>query len=76
MHKLKSETGRTFSMHLNDIRIKEAKRLLSFTSLSLGEISLRCGFKDQSYFTKVFKKNLNLTPKEFRMMLNLKKIHA
>ena len=74
MHKLKAETGRTFSMHLNDIRIKEAKRLLSFTSLTLGEISIRCGFKDQSYFTKVFKKSLNITPKEFRVMLNLKKI--
>jgi len=71
MHKLKAETGRTFSRHLNDIRIKESKRLLSFTSLTLGEISNRCGFKDQSYFTKVFKKNLNITPKEFRNMLNL-----
>ena len=76
MHKLKAETGRTFSMHLNDIRIKEAKRLLSFTSLTLGEISTRCGFKDQSYFTKVFKKSLNITPKEFRVMLNLKKIQS
>ncbi len=70
MHKLKKETGRTFSEQLADIRIKEAKRLLTFTSLPLGEISIRCGFRDQSYFTKVFRKNVNLKPGEFRRMLN------
>jgi two-component system, response regulator YesN len=69
MHKLKKETGKTFSQHLNAIRIKEAKRLLTFTSLPLGEISIRCGFKDQSYFTKVFTKNINIGPREFRNML-------
>jgi len=69
MHKLKKETGKTFSQHLNAIRVKEAKRLLTFTSLPLGEISLRCGFKDQSYFTKVFTKNINIGPREFRNML-------
>ena len=69
MHKLKKETGKTFSQHLNEVRIKEAKRLLTFTSLPLGEISIRCGFKDQSYFTKVFTKNINIGPREFRNML-------
>ena len=69
MHKIKKETGMTFSHHLNSVRVKEAKRLLAFTSLSLGEISGRCGFKDQSYFTKVFSKTVNIGPREFRKML-------
>ena len=69
MHKIKKETGMTFSNHLNAVRVKEAKRLLAFTSLSLGEISARCGFKDQSYFTKVFSKTVNIGPREFRKML-------
>ncbi|GEM_PF-3056005 len=69
MHKLKKDTGQTFSHHLNSIRVKEAKRLLAFTSLPLGEISQRCGFKDQSYFTKVFTKTVNIGPREFRKML-------
>jgi two-component system, response regulator YesN len=69
MHKLKKETGQTFSQHLNAIRVKEAKRLLAFTSLPLGEISGRCGFRDQSYFTKVFTKTVNIGPREFRKML-------
>ena len=70
MHKLKAETGMTFSETLNTIRVKEAKRLLAFTSLPLGEISLRCGFRDQSYFTKIFQKLVNIGPREFRKMLN------
>ncbi|MFA6567227.1 MAG: helix-turn-helix domain-containing protein [Victivallales bacterium] len=69
MHKIKKETGTTFSHHLNSVRVKEAKRLLAFTSLSLGEISVRCGFKDQSYFTKVFSGTVNIGPREFRKML-------
>lgn len=69
MHKLKAETGITFTEVLNNFRIKEAKRLLAFTTLSISEISIRCGFSDQSYFTKVFRKNVNMSPKEFRKML-------
>jgi AraC-like DNA-binding protein/ferredoxin len=71
MHKVKKETGCTFSQLLNEIRIKEAKRLLTFTNLSLSEISFRCGFKDQSYFTKVFSRYVNITPREFRKMLRI-----
>jgi AraC-like DNA-binding protein len=71
MHKVKKETGRTFTELLNGVRIKEAKRLLTFTALPLGEISLRCGFRDQSYFTKVFRKFVNIGPREFRNMLKM-----
>ncbi len=71
MHKIRKETGRTFSQLLNGIRIKEAKRLLTFTTLPLNEISFRCGFSDQSYFTKVFVKYINLTPGEFRKLLKM-----
>lgn len=70
MHKLKAETGFTFTESLNAVRVKEAKRLLAFTSLPMGEISIRCGFRDQSYFTKIFKKQVNIGPREFRKMLS------
>lgn len=69
MHKVKEETGSTFSRLLNEARIREAKRLLAFTSLPIGEIASRCGFKDQSYFTKVFYGVVNIKPREFRGML-------
>lgn len=69
-HRLKVETGKSFSEHLTALRISEAKRLLVYTDLSLREISISCGFSEQSYFTKVFRRMVNLTPGEFRGMLN------
>ena len=69
-HHLKVETGKSFSEHLTALRISEAKRLLVYTDLSLREITIRCGFSEQSYFTKVFRRLVNLTPGEFRAMLN------
>ncbi len=72
VHTLKLETGKTFTQHLTAIRISEAKRLLAYTTDNLGQISQRCGFNDQSYFTKVFRREINLTPREFRSMLTRK----
>ena len=59
-------TGMTFKEHLNRVRIEEAARLLSNTDYSVMEIAIACGYKDQSYFTKVFKKLTGLTPKQYR----------
>lgn len=70
VHKLKKETGKSFTHHLNAIRVSEAKRLLVDSNLALRDIGERCGFSDQSYFTKVFRKHINLTPREFRSMLD------
>lgn len=69
-HSIKQQTGQTFAEHLNSIRVSEAKRLLAYSNLSLTEISQRSGFSDQSYFTKVFRKRVNLTPSMFRKMLD------
>ncbi|OJJ18544.1 hypothetical protein BKI52_23315 [marine bacterium AO1-C] len=47
----------------------EAKRLLSNTQLSIKEIAYGLGFDQATYFTKFFKKQTELTPKEFRAAL-------
>ncbi len=44
----------------------EAKRLLINFDLSISEIAYELNFKDNSYFTKFFKKQTGLTPEEFR----------
>jgi AraC-like DNA-binding protein len=69
VHRLRTETGQTFRQLRGASRICEAKRLLAFTDLSIGEVSRRCGFRDQSYFTKVFHRHINLTPRQFRQLL-------
>lgn len=72
VHRLKRESGHTFGELLTGQRVCEAKRLLAFTNLTIGEVSARCGFRDQSYFTKVFREEINLTPREFRRLLTVR----
>ncbi|MFA4944290.1 MAG: helix-turn-helix transcriptional regulator [Lentisphaeria bacterium] len=69
-HRLKQECGLTFGDLVQASRVSEAKRLLALTSLSVREVGERCGFRDQSYFTKVFSRQIGLRPNEFRGMLS------
>ena len=62
----KKETGYSISEYLNNIRIDRSQSLLVESDLSIIEIARICGFEDQSYFTKVFRKVTDITPKKFR----------
>lgn len=62
----KREVGMSFSDYLNKIRIEASKRLLGTTDISILEVALSAGFEDQSYYSKVFKKIVGITPKKFR----------
>ena len=62
----KKNLGMTFTEHLNQTRVGKSCSLLTSTTLSLSEIASRCGFEDQSYFSKVFKKQMGVSPKEYR----------
>lgn len=60
------QEGRTIGEHLRALRVEHACSLLLESGLSLAEVAQRCGFCDQSHFTSVFKKNVGMTPGEFR----------
>ncbi|MBP3972979.1 helix-turn-helix transcriptional regulator, partial [Bacillus sp. WL1] len=45
---------------------EEAKKLLTLTTYTLVDICTWLNFNDQSYFTKVFKKFTNMTPRQYR----------
>jgi len=62
----KEEMGCGFRMYLNQIRVEKSKSLLLAGSASISEICDLCGFEDQSYFCKVFKKVTGVTPDKFR----------
>lgn len=58
--------GRTFIDYLNDLRIQKAKLLLGISELRISEIADMVGFKEDSYFIRVFKKYTGMTPSEYR----------
>ncbi len=62
----KDETGYNFSAYINHIRVEKSKSLLMNEDISLVDISYLVGFEDQSYFTKVFKRIVGITPRRFR----------
>ena len=43
---------------------RQAKQLLRYSELSLEEIGERCGYKSQSYFSRVFRKKMGMSPRE------------
>ncbi len=58
--------GTSFRDHLNRIRVEESKRLLLSKKYSLADIAVTMGFPDQSYYCKVFKKVVGVTPGKYR----------
>ena len=62
----KNEMGIPFTQYVNNLRIKNACELLATTNLGIIDISITIGFDDQSYFSKVFKKETGMTPKQYR----------
>ncbi|MCC8164655.1 MAG: AraC family transcriptional regulator [Planctomycetes bacterium] len=65
----KKEMLESFTDLLNRMRVDRAAELLANTPRSLAMIALDCGFKDQSYFTKVFRKYMRQTPRGYRLRL-------
>jgi AraC-like DNA-binding protein len=61
-----TKTGFTFTDLLNKFRVEQACFLLQDTPLTVYEIAYQCGFNDQSYFNRVFKKYRQQTPKKYR----------
>jgi len=52
---------------IREIRIETSKQLIQSTNMSITEISKLVGFKDVSYFTKVFKSICHYTPSYYRV---------
>lgn len=71
----KNEMGIAFTYYLTELRIDKSLRLLVDTNLSLTEIALSIGFNSQSYFIKVFKNIIGMTPKEYRKESNTQGIY-
>lgn len=60
------ETGLTFTEYLNQVRIKQALRLLKDFRLSIQIIAQQVGFQTPAYFSRVFKRQMGVTPQDYR----------
>lgn len=62
----KAATGQTFTDYLRQVRVEKAARLLRQTDWTILAVGMECGLDDASYFTKVFKQVMGVTPLAFR----------
>lgn len=62
----KKETGQTPGSYIQQIRLKQAARLLSNTDLTIQNISTMVGIADTNYFIKIFRREYNSTPNQYR----------
>lgn len=62
----KDSFGITIINYLNQVRVTKSKELLRYSDLSIEEIAVTIGFKDQNYFSRVFKKIDGISPREYK----------
>ncbi len=62
----KRMTGMPPYQYLTSVRIKHAKELLLFTDMSVTQIGELCGYSDCNYFSRIFRKNVGVSPSDYR----------
>lgn len=63
---LKKHLNVSFKQYLNQVRIEEAKHLLSSTDRTITEIALMVGYNNTTHFNRIFKQSAGISPKEYR----------
>ncbi|MDQ0061712.1 AraC family transcriptional regulator [Paenibacillus harenae] len=66
IHKFKDVTGTTPLKYVTDIRMNEAKKLLSESSLHVREVASIVGYDNPLYFSRVFRSTVGMPPSEFK----------
>lgn len=62
----KQITGKTTTDYINGVRLDKAIYYLKQTDLNMTEIAMRCGFDSINYFSRLFKKNYDVSPTKYR----------
>lgn len=62
----KDYVGMPPGAYIRNIRISQAKELLTNTDMSIKEIAFECGFKNADYFCVAFRKNVGMSATEYR----------
>lgn len=62
----KNEVGMTLTEYVNKKRLKYSTTLLQNTNLPIQEVAANCGIADIHYYTRLFKREYEKTPREYR----------
>ena len=71
-HIFKSETNVAPLQYLKTLRMKEAKKLLETTFLSVKQVMIEVGVRDESHFVRDFESTHGVSPARFRLSLGVK----
>ena len=64
--KFKEETGDSFQNYLQRLRLSKAMAMLKDEEIMIWEIATQCGYSSQHYFSTAFKKELGMSPADYR----------
>ncbi len=62
----KKKTGYSPLVYMNQLRLRKALELLEKTDMTVKEIVYQCGYSDPNFFFKFFKREMGMTPLEYR----------
>ena len=63
----KGINGIGINRYLMNVRMENAQRLLRESDLPVGDIALQCGYENVTYFHSCFKREMGITPSEYRI---------
>lgn len=66
IHKFKEVTGMTPMKYITEIRMNEAKKLLSESSLHVKEVAAVVGYDNPLYFSRIFRSTVGIPPSEYK----------
>lgn len=67
-------TGCTLNVYINQKRMAYAVELLHDPDISINEVAIRSGFRNQNYFARIFRKNMQISPTEYQLKLQLESL--
>ena len=59
--------GKSVFEYINEIRIEKSLLLLKNPDITISQAAIECGFEDQAYYTRIFKRIKGVTPTEWRI---------
>jgi len=65
--KLSALTDQSASRYIRSFKVNVAKEYLTSTNLTITEIAYKIGFDNATYFSKIFSKEMGLSPSQYRL---------